>query len=113
MKASVRKAARPRRRTAIRNTQRRLVTRHPRRRVLSLAAGAVALPAMSRMTWAQGYPTRPVRIIVGAPPGGGNDIYARLIGPWLGERLGHPFIIDNRPGLNTKYWCASSRQRGP
>src|SRR6516164_4777462 len=88
MKAAVRKATTPRRRAASRGNERRLVTQHhPRRRVLSLAAGAVALPAMSRMTWAQGYPTRPVRIIVGAPPGGGNDIYARLIGPWLGERL--------------------------
>ena len=98
MKASVRKTATPRRRTAPRGNERRSVTRLPRRRVLSLAAGAVALPAVSRMAWAQAYPTRPVRIIVGAPPGGGHDVAASLIGPWLAERLGHSFIFDNRPG---------------
>jgi len=75
-----------------------LVTQHPRRRVLSLAAGAAALPAVSRISWAQAYPTRPVRLIVGVPPGGGSDITARLIGQLLSERLGQPFIIENRPG---------------
>jgi tripartite-type tricarboxylate transporter receptor subunit TctC len=98
MKASVRKAATPRRRTAIRSNERRLVTQHPRRRVLSLAAGAAALPAVSCISWAQAYPSRPVRLIVGFPPGGGGDITARLIGQSLSERLGQPFVIENRPG---------------
>ena len=69
-----------------------------RRKFLHLAAGAVALPAVSRVAKAQSYPTRPVRIVVGFPPGGINDIYARLIGQWLSERLRQPFIIENRAG---------------
>jgi tripartite-type tricarboxylate transporter receptor subunit TctC len=73
----------------------------PRRKFLRLAAGAAALPAVSRFAWAQTYPTRPVRIIVGFPPGGGVDITARLIGQWLSERLGQPFIIENRPGAGS------------
>jgi hypothetical protein len=73
MKTSVRKAKTPRRRTAIRNTERRLVTQYPRRRVLSLAAGAVAVPAVSRVAWAQAYPTRPVRLVVGFPAAGAAD----------------------------------------
>jgi tripartite-type tricarboxylate transporter receptor subunit TctC len=72
----------------------------PRRRFLHLAAGAAALPAASRIARAQAYPTRPVRIIVGYPPGGGVDIVARLIGQWLSERLGQQFIVDNRPGAS-------------
>ncbi len=69
-----------------------------RRKFLHLAAGAAALPVVSRIASAQAYPTRPVRIIVGFPAGGGADIVARLIGQWLSERLGQPFIIENRPG---------------
>jgi tripartite-type tricarboxylate transporter receptor subunit TctC len=70
----------------------------PRRRFLHLAAGTAALPAVSCFAWAQAYPTRPVRIIVGFPAGGGQDTVARLIGQRLGGRLGRPFVIENRPG---------------
>jgi tripartite-type tricarboxylate transporter receptor subunit TctC len=69
-----------------------------RRKFLHLAAGAVAMPPGSRVANAQAYPAKPVRIICGYPPGGINDIYARLIGQWLSERLGQPFIIENRAG---------------
>ncbi len=70
----------------------------PRRQLLHLAAGAAALPIMARFAWAQAYPARPVRILVGFAPGGGNDIAARLIGQWLSERFGQTFVIENRPG---------------
>ena len=73
----------------------------PRRKFLHLAAGAAALPAMSRFALAQTYPTRPVRWIVGFPAGGGSDVLARLLGQWLSERLGQPFVIENRPGAGT------------
>ena len=70
----------------------------PRRQFLHLAAGAAALPVVSRFAGAQTYPTRPVRIVVAFPPGGANDIHARMIGQWLHERLGQPFLVENRPG---------------
>src|ERR1700681_908770 len=70
----------------------------PRRQFLHLAAGAAALPVVSRIARAQAYPTRPVHLIAGFAAGGGVDITARLIGQWLSERLGQNFVIENRPG---------------
>ena len=69
-----------------------------RRRFLHLLAGAAALPALPHQAFAQAYPARPVRIVVGFPPGGFADINARLIAQWLSDRLGQPFLIENRPG---------------
>jgi tripartite-type tricarboxylate transporter receptor subunit TctC len=73
----------------------------PRRKFLHLAAGAAALPAVSRIASAQIYPSRPVCIIVGFAPAGGTDIMARLIGQWLSDRLGQQFVIENRSGAGT------------
>jgi tripartite-type tricarboxylate transporter receptor subunit TctC len=70
----------------------------PRRTFLHLAAGAAALPVISRFAWTQAYPSRPVRIIVGFAPGQAIDIVTRIIGQWLSEQLGQQFIIENRPG---------------
>jgi tripartite-type tricarboxylate transporter receptor subunit TctC len=73
----------------------------PRRRFLQLAAGAAAFPAASREAWAQGYPARPVRILVGYTAGGVSDILARLIGQKLSDRLGQPFVVEDRPGAGS------------
>jgi tripartite-type tricarboxylate transporter receptor subunit TctC len=73
----------------------------PRRRFLHLAAVAAALPATSRIARAQTYPTRPLHIVAGAPPGGATDILARLMGQWLSARLGQAVIVDNKPGAGT------------
>src|SRR6185436_15425642 len=73
----------------------------PRRQFLRLAAGAATLPVVPRFALGQSYPSRPVRIIVGQAAGGASDILARLTGQWLSERLGQPFVIENRPGAGT------------
>jgi tripartite-type tricarboxylate transporter receptor subunit TctC len=73
----------------------------PRRSFLHLAASVAVLPAVSRIARAQAYPARPVHWIVGLAPGGAQDIVARLVGQWLSERLGQPFVIENRPGAGT------------
>jgi tripartite-type tricarboxylate transporter receptor subunit TctC len=84
----------------------------PRRQFLHLAAGAAVLPAVSRGLWAQAYPTRPVRLIVGYPAGGVADVVARLISQWLSERLGQPFVVENRPGAGTNI-AAEAAVRAP
>src|SRR6202140_4736594 len=73
----------------------------PRRQFLQLAAAAAVLPAVSKNATAQNYPTRPIRLIVGYTPGGSADLTSRLMGQWLSERLGQPFVIENRPGGGT------------
>ncbi len=70
----------------------------PRRRLLHLAAGAVALPTLSRVVWAESYPTHPVQIVVGFTAGSTSDILARLMAQWLSQRFGQQFIVENRPG---------------
>lgn len=71
-----------------------------RRTLMHLAVGAAALPALSRNSWAQAYPSRTARIVVGFPAGGATDIQARLMGEWLTERLGQQFIVENKPGAS-------------
>jgi tripartite-type tricarboxylate transporter receptor subunit TctC len=73
----------------------------PRRQVLRLAAGAAALTPLPRVARPQAYPSRPVRLIVGFPPGGGVDVVARIMGQWLTDRLGTPFVVENRPGAGS------------
>src|SRR5215471_18760369 len=81
-----------------------------RRQFLSLATGAAALSALPGVATARDYPTRPVRLILSFPAGGPNDVVGRLLGQWLSERLGQPFIIENRSGtaelLALKLWFA-------
>jgi tripartite-type tricarboxylate transporter receptor subunit TctC len=85
----------------------------PRRQFLRLAACAAALPALPRLARAQAYPSRPARIIVGGPAGGGIDITARLVGQWLSGRLGQPFVIENRPGANSNIAAETVARASP
>jgi tripartite-type tricarboxylate transporter receptor subunit TctC len=87
--------------------------RLPRRRFLHLAAGAAALPTLSRIARAQVYPARPVRLLVGYAPGGPGDTMARLIGQPLSERLGQPFVIENRPGAGSNIAADAAAKAAP
>src|ERR1700686_1812214 len=78
------------------------VMKLPRRAFLHLAAGAAVLPAVCKIAKAETYPARPVRLIVGYTPGGSADLTARLMGQWLSERVGQPFVNENRPGRGTQ-----------
>ena len=100
------------RRNPERNPLRGIVVNLPRRQFLHLAAGAAALPLMSPTAGAQAYPTRPVRLVVGFPAGGANDIYARLIADWLSKRFGYSFIVEDRPGAASNI-AAESVVRAP
>ena len=85
----------------------------PRRCFLHLAAGAAAIPIVTHSAIAQSYPTRPVHLIVGFPPGGGTDLVARLMGQTLSERLGQPFVIENRPGAGTNIATEAAVRAAP
>ena len=85
----------------------------PRRQFLHLAVGAIALPVLSRITWAQSYPTRTVRIIVGFPPGTSSDITARLIAEWLSQQLGQQVVVENRTGAGTNIAAETVVQAPP
>jgi tripartite-type tricarboxylate transporter receptor subunit TctC len=85
----------------------------PRRDFLHLAAVAAALPVVPRIAFAQAYPSRPVRIIAGYPPGGSIDIHARLIGQWLSQRLGQPFVVENRPGAGGNVGSEAAAHAAP
>src|SRR5262245_45632834 len=84
-----------------------------RRRFLQLLGAAFALPAASRIAAAETYPNRPVRLIIGYPPGGSADITARLVAQWLAERLGQPFVIENRPGAGTNLSTEAAVRAAP
>src|SRR5262249_13930921 len=85
----------------------------PRRQFLHLAASAAALPFAPHVARAQTYPARPVRIIVGFAAGGGLDIVAPLISQWLSERLGQPFVVENRPGAATNIAIEAAVKSAP
>src|SRR5215212_4533981 len=84
-----------------------------RRQFLGLAAGAVVLPALSKLASAQTYPARPIRLVIGYTPGGSADLTARLMGQWLSERLGQSFVVENRPGGGTNIATESALRAPP
>src|SRR4051794_19350396 len=84
-----------------------------RRQFVRLAAGAAAVPLVSRLASAQTYPAHPVRLVVGLPPGGQADIIARLLGQWLSQRLGQQFVIENKPGASTSIAIESIVRSAP
>src|SRR6267378_467435 len=90
-----------------------VLRRLPRRKFLHLAAGAAALPFAPYVARAQAYPARPVRIIAGFPPGGSNDLYARLIAQWLSERLGQQFFVENRAGAGGNLGTETAAKAAP
>src|SRR5215470_1871251 len=100
MKASVRKAATLRRPATPRNNDRRVLGPHPRRRFLRLAAGTAVLPAVSRVAWAQAYPTRPIIMVVPIAAGSSSDAVGRLVAERMGTALGQPIIIENVAGAD-------------
>ena len=85
----------------------------PRRKFLRLLGSLIAFPAVSRIAMAQAYPARAVRLIIGYPPGGSADITARLMAQWLSERLGQPFVIENRPGAGTNLATEAAARASP
>src|SRR5215469_12003832 len=87
--------------------------RIPRRHFLQIAGASVALGASRRAARAQAYPSRPVHILVGFAPGGFSDITARLIAPWLSERLGQQFLVENRPGASSNVATADVARAAP
>jgi tripartite-type tricarboxylate transporter receptor subunit TctC len=100
MKASVRKVATFRRPAAPGNNDRRVLGPHPRRRFLRLAAGTAVLPAVSRVAWAQAYPTRPITMIVPIAAGSSSDVSGRLVAERMGTALGQPIVVENVPGAD-------------
>jgi tripartite-type tricarboxylate transporter receptor subunit TctC len=90
-----------------------MLMRFHRRQTLQLAAGAAALPLVSGFGWAQSYPVRPVQIVVGFAAGSGPDIVARLAAQWLTERLGHQFLVDNRPGAGSNLGTEAVARAAP
>jgi tripartite-type tricarboxylate transporter receptor subunit TctC len=113
MKASACKSEAPLRRLAPPGNERRLMTQHPRRRILSLAAGAIALPAVSGKAWGQAYPSRPVRMIVPFAPGGPTDIFARLVAQKMSEGLGRQFYVENVVGATGNIGTAQAAKAPP
>jgi tripartite-type tricarboxylate transporter receptor subunit TctC len=85
------------------------MTKLSRRRFMHFAAAAAGLPTIATSAWAQTYPSRPVRVIVGQAAGSGSDTVARLIGQYLSERLGQQFVVENRPGAAGKHRRRSRR----
>jgi tripartite-type tricarboxylate transporter receptor subunit TctC len=100
MKAVVRKSASVQHRSAPRSNERRLATQHPRRRILSLMAGTAVLPAVSRVAWAQAYPTRPITMIVPLAAGSVTNVVGRVVAERMREPLGQPIVIENVTGAN-------------